>query len=514
MRCAARSACSLYLMDSNIPQCSDAPLLARKQVEGRPAEAEVAEWVDKQACMSPTHPLLRDEHLKLSPLRAIGSWLEPPSTAVLWRLRTLLAELDRNGTIRVITYGGSMQAGEGCSSPSKKKWRCAYSQRFAEWLQVYYPGARILPDNRAIGGATSASGLPQLSGWAADTATTAVLLDFSVNDYYDNSDSVNMCATEVWLRRFVEEPGVVPILMDTFPGFAHHPPGSAQPIRDGKLRLARHYGVPVLRYASLVPAWYTVDRNHTAEQFAARKTALLPYSPWWFILNRHLLDYNTSGSDFGHFRHVPWPTHQLIADVLSVAWLVWASSARRLLPPLRPPKSSSLDIPPSISDVQNATLQACKTLPVVCKTPLSFYGDRGPGMQVFDVNATVSNDGNWSFYEDRPGKPGFIATVHGARLSFPLRFGKTPFFSVTYLRGYDISGVARMTLEGRAGVSHNQFLSARRADNLKVTQGFVFTGVDTGHPKMPWRILAGSTRTLQIQLIAGNKFKLISVYSC
>ena len=44
--------------------------------------------------------------------------------------------------------------------------------------------------------------------------------------------------------------------------------------------------------------------------------------------------------------------------------------------------------------------------------------------------------GDWRLYEDRPGKPGWIATTPNATLEFPLRFGGLPRATLAYTQGY------------------------------------------------------------------------------
>lgn len=479
---------------------------ARLRLAHEPQEqsGELQRWTEPDGCVSEQHPLRRDHHLVdgQNALESPATWLQPPSPEMLQRFRMLLEALESNKTLRVITYGGSMPGGTGCLSPAASGIACAYSRRISHWLQQSYPSTQIIPDNRAIGGATSASALPQLSGWACEYATL-VLLDFSINDLYDQNLPLHVAATEVWMRQVTRAPNAVLVLLDIFPGFADHPLGSrGTELRNRKLELALKYGVPVMRYASLVPTWYTVEKNQTASQRAAHQVALRPHSPWWSILSP-----NGRNGDFGHFRHCGWLTHVLIADAFSEAWLHWSSSAMDLRQRSVPDRSLSMQLPPP------ETPDSMLSRLAVCDHPKSMYGAPEPGVHQV-MNETESSDG-WSFFEDRPGKPGYIATTVGSRLRLPLRFGQQHvFFQVKYLQGYDINGTAKLTLRGRADVHHAEILNAKRSGTGLVTQSSIFTGLDTGHPKLPWRIIAGSHRTLEIELITPGKFKVASVHSC
>ena len=87
-----------------------------------------------------------------------------------WRLSTpqrmawahVFAALRENGTISVVTLGGSMAHGQGCTADPSAHVRCAYSGRLVAWLRTAYPHATILFENRAIGGMTTGMALLSL----------------------------------------------------------------------------------------------------------------------------------------------------------------------------------------------------------------------------------------------------------------------------------------------------------------------------------------------------------------
>ena len=66
--------------------------------------------------------------------------------------------------------------------------------------------------------------------------------------------------------------------------------------------------------------------------------------------------------------------------------------------------------------------------------PLSLYDayDQPRASHVPEAART----GRWDLLEDRPGKPGWIATRAGATMDFRVRFGAIPFLTVAFLRSY------------------------------------------------------------------------------
>ena len=70
----------------------------------------------------------------------------------------------------------------------------------------------------------------------------------------------------------------------------------------------------------------------------------------------------------------------------------------------------------------------------ICLKPLSLYDayDQPRASHVPEAART----GRWDLLEDRPGKPGWIATRAGATMDFRVRFGAIPFLTVAFLRSY------------------------------------------------------------------------------
>ena len=90
--------------------------------------------------------------------------LMSPTQRQLWA--HAFATLRRGGTVSVVVLGGSMARGQGCSEDESLMLSCAYSGRVVAWLRAAYPKAKVLFENRAVGGQTTGSSLlalPSLS---------------------------------------------------------------------------------------------------------------------------------------------------------------------------------------------------------------------------------------------------------------------------------------------------------------------------------------------------------------
>ncbi|CAE8590877.1 unnamed protein product [Polarella glacialis] len=129
--------------------------------------------------------------------------------------------------------------------------------------------------------------------------------------------------------------------------------------------------------------------------------------------------------------------------------------------------------------------------------------------------------GDWSLYEDRPGKPGWISLKAGSQMDFEVSFGEQPQIAITYLRSYDGTGAAEMKLSGpggRAGLnckwdlhyseSYTWWLR-RVQDNL--ASGFSNTWASNG---MMSNVKPNSTLNLTVTNTGDVKVKLLKVVSC
>ena len=156
-------------------------------------------------------PLLRgrDEHtnmLSMNKARGIAYTQRiSQQQMVAWKgfLRKLEVEDHNDGnrntsaaSLPIIAIGGSMAAGIDCKDENLGTTgkQCSYSARFSGYLQKSYKN--IIYHNRALGGTTTGSVLPQLnfvltghaSNDPAAVAPALVIIDFSVNDRWEEQD--------------------------------------------------------------------------------------------------------------------------------------------------------------------------------------------------------------------------------------------------------------------------------------------------------------------------------------
>ena len=209
--------------------------------------------------------------------------------------------------------------------------------------------------------------------------------------------------------------------------------------------------------------------------------------------------------------HPGYQTHQHLANTLAVWW------------------SATVDALP-VKTAYDHVLQSTVVGDPELRAPLTDQMDKlsicKVNAAVYDANAMHESatsrgvriaKGNWTLYEDRPGKFGWISLgLVGARIGFDLSFGELPRVSVVFEQGYEGFGDAVVTVSGRA--LPRQLLRGRRADGEKVTQAQTLTITntrETHNPKGVGMMLhARSWETLWVTTTTAEKFKLRYVSSC
>eukprot|EP00439_Symbiodinium_sp_Y106_P039336 s4228_g4.t2 len=387
-------------------------------------------------------PALSDEALEAS--QALASQDYPQLYAVLLRLA-------RNQTIRLQVYGGSMTYGEGCcTSCDTRNNHCSWSAQFADYLRTAFQG-RVELDNRGRGGCDMACALPDmvLSETAATEPLDMMLLDFSQNGWgisktgkeleelrCDMSQTCDMSfsfAARLFLTVLWEEfvrachlflPKTLVVVFwnrDMIDG--EKAAKIDAKLFEGIRILGQHYGIPVLNYEAIL------------ELYAKEARVVEDLWPGWKT------------------RHPTWQAHAYFADVLSY-WcnkqleklerLPEEETARLLgeefLPQHRTPSPDLKDDLEWIKPVLKADLA---TAPV-CLFPLSQHIARSPGPST----PRQSPKGEWSLFEDRRNKPGWISnTTDGEELVFDLKFSSKPMIMIQYLRSYTNIGEAEVTVQ-------------------------------------------------------------------
>jgi hypothetical protein len=466
-------------------------------------------------------PHLEATHPLTAALSTISFWAPAPKGEVQHRFKWLIKHLavPHKECVYVVAFGVSVTQGQGCCQERMGcQQNCSFVTRFVQLIRGAYPKACIIEENRAVAASTSSAGLSTLEQWISKpfSRPTVVLMDYSVNDMYDHPQ-VMATAAEVWMMLLLQRSRyIVPVHLEIFPGLDVGNRSSWVDPHASKERMARHYGVPALLYYRLVPWWYTCSREKWPGQcqeqglHGERESTKEPLTPWWNIARRPNLrrPERKLNTPWASYRHPFASTHQLIAEALAMAWDHWTKmvlAASEIVDgspeqSVGPPGETRAALPSPLSDARSLLSFA------VCSSPASsFSTGMIPG---------VSSDGNWTYYEEAPNKPGYITMgPAGAQIEFTLRFeAEVPFFRVTYLQGYDLNGSVRLKLTSGQHVVEWETLHAKRRDDERVSQAAVFTGVsDSKHGK---GISRNSTQVMTAKLVSGSKFKIISVLAC
>jgi len=193
-----------------------------------------------------------------------------------------------------------------------------------------------------------------------------------------------------------------------------------------------------------------------------------------------------------YHHHPHWTTHQHIANIMAHAWgWAWRSYAPKWDQPATNPQGNF--------DVNRTCLE-----PTTVYSGYARHGGISP--------EAVS--GNWRLFEDRPGKPGWIATEVGSMLRF--RFNLSGYhehrFVIKYLRSYQSLGNVYMTWHGEHIGSDQRTLQGLWAEKThpRVSQTDVSFEAVKMLPKYPRETLF----TLDVKFLGPGKFKLISALSC
>lgn len=394
------------------------------------------------------------------------------------RTLPLMHKLEAGGTARVLVFGGSMTAGNGCGQGRWFGDQCAWSARFASWLRTRFPRARIELINLARGGQTADGVLSQIgvelrANMAAGNVDL-VMLDTLVNDAARGAT----LAYEGLIRYLHQRlPGTPVVSVLSCPA---HVPGSwttgCAEQRAEQLRVIEHYGVPYVDFKELV------DQRPALWQCPA-----------------------DAGSAC---THPQWKTHQFIADVAASAFGAAWSLPKRTAAAAREFPTAPISDAKALAELEG------------CLEPLSYYSAFDPPTSGEWPKVVA---GNWSLYADRPRKPGWISETAGSRLRFRLQFGRRPIIVVNYLRSYEGLGSATVHLNG-----HQERLAILpglwdRGFALKVSQTdtkmLPLDKVPVGTAKY---IAAGSSADIDVVNLGqhasatggGDKFKITFVGSC
>mmetsp|Transcript_86462 Transcript_86462/g.209656 ORF Transcript_86462/g.209656 Transcript_86462/m.209656 type:complete len:480 (-) Transcript_86462:148-1587(-) len=388
----------------------------------------------------------------------------------------VLQKLAAGGTVNIVVLGGSETGGACCLQKMKGSkpvlWKsCAWSARLTHWLQATFPQGTVVLRNLAIGGYTTGvihSAVGAMFSAEGMDQTDLVILDTLPNDAYPMGGLAG-------LGTKYDRHQTVSITYEALVRTIHaiSPDIAVFSIVAGcyKCIETKHSQLDVIQYYDLAH----VDYAKLVSQSPAERQQLL-----W--------DNRTHAGPAENDCHPHWHTHQITADVIENAWgRAWAlacSSPPAALPAL-----------PRQTFWEERILKQFPT----CVRPSSYFSAlraSSPG-----TPQPIEQHG-WRLFEDRPGKPGWIATEEGANITFKVRFAAQPQFGITYLVSYQGMGAANVTLGGKSEL-------------LKATD----TSQQVSQSVTTWfwdrtRYVPFSEMELHIQTVGTGKFKINEIVSC
>eukprot|EP00614_Pseudopedinella_elastica_P028334 CAMPEP_0172636412 /NCGR_PEP_ID=MMETSP1068-20121228/203847_1 /TAXON_ID=35684 /ORGANISM="Pseudopedinella elastica, Strain CCMP716" /LENGTH=433 /DNA_ID=CAMNT_0013448825 /DNA_START=451 /DNA_END=1753 /DNA_ORIENTATION=- len=353
--------------------------------------------------------------------------------------------------------GDSLAGGAGCNDGVHTPKACSYPQRFARRLadELHWERDQVELYNLAAGGtptqavlATVAVTLRRLAS-LSNCTSTLLLLDHSDNDsiFARRGHGRVRAAVESLIRFCLTEHSGVAILLVENLGFpTKHGLPSDLP---EAYKVAEYYGVPHVRTRQVLVDWGAAwSEGCSPEKCCFAKCQ----------------------------GHPGWPAHVFIGHILLASVIALGRELGCGAPPPLPVGSPAL--PPPMSD--SALLAS---LPV-CREPTSSYearaavGHGAPG----SLEGVRATSGNWTLFEDRPGKPGWISDTKGSAIDFALHFGKDPWVTFAFVVGYDpplsrgrveIRIKPAQEMDGKGGKERHPnklLVTASRSDGARFTQ--------------------------------------------
>lgn len=156
------------------------------------------------------------------------------------RLADFLRKCDSGADVKIGFIGGSITGGASATSASRR-----YSSRLCEFLGKYFPTARIHEINAGIGATTSRFACSRMQEDLLSAKPDLIVIEFAVND--DAGDTAASAATMEGLVRQGLQHADVPVLLFQTMNMAGD---SANHL--SQLRVARHYGLPVIGYKQAI----------------------------------------------------------------------------------------------------------------------------------------------------------------------------------------------------------------------------------------------------------------------
>ena len=381
-------------------------------------------------------------------------------------------------------FGGSFTRGARCwqnqQGVEAAAIDCAWPARVQQWLHLAFPKATVDLQNKAQGGSPSAVVLGGI-GLYNFSGVDLILVDTLVNDAYNENNRVSK-------ERGSQSIGLdgnltISVAFEELLRSLHQlaPRSTVLAIEAGCPRciasaqahrqVLNFYGVPYVDFARAVEA---------APELWAPSHA-----------------------------HPGYKTHQAVADMLAFSLgKIWDHMSNMTVEDMGP------------TDMKRDFSKALHPAKYRNRFPRCMYP-----CSVLSAfrSSTVQPQilrGNWTLYEDRPGKPGWISTEPGSLMQVELCFRRNPTFTFTYLRSYEKLGAGRLFLNGR-----NVTIPGKWANAAKVSQSETFFS-DAGRKLLQpgfqrvagFNVKPNSTLPLFIENlkvgVSDNKMKVIEIVSC
>ena len=444
----------------------------------------------------------------------------------------LLQKIANGEPITILTLGNSFTRGHGCGETEfQDEMECSWPARFERWWQSYFlPGISSNFVHHAEHGATSVIALQRLGVviGGMPQPPDLILLDFLVTDVVTPDSDIGTIGYESLIRTAMElVPNAQIILFEA--GCRNCI--NSQYVLHRRRQLARQYNIPVVDFAAMVefhnrpgPAnkfkrgsdldrlWPTQDPELNGPFIVVGKE--------WPNFQPKL---NTTKGVCCPNNHPPWPVHQYVSDSFAFVFMELLKEQGNcqneedgsIRKPFHTPEE--LDKYPSCTE------------PLVWHDALAAQNrSNGSGIGPSTLR------GKWRLFEDKPGRPGWITTELGSAISFPIRFSRVrPVLAITYLRSYANLGIVQVNFTAHSGKSNTVTLDGRWSKNFSLPDTAFFIdrpdGINgnllgdalesDGYTLYDWGDVAKDTSTvedysIEITLVAGDKFKITQVISC
>lgn len=398
------------------------------------------------------------------------------------RLVPVMQKLAQGSLVKIMVFGGSFTLGGDCWQSASKRGiagkDCAWPARWKQWLHLAFPSATVQVENIAQGGSPSAVilggiGLYNFSG------VDLILVDTLVNDAH-NENKMLSAGSEKW-RDWDGNLTISVAFEELLRSLNQLAPKSAL--------LALEAGCPRC-IASAQAHRRVLDFYRIPFLDVARAVATVPELWTWA---------RTSA-------HPGFKTHQAVADMLALSF-------RRIWDHMLKMKVEDMDLSRDFSKAFHPAKYRNRF--PRCMYPCSVFS----AFRSSTVQPQILK-GNWTLYEDHPGKPGWISTEPASLMQVELCFRENPTFTFTYLRSYEKLGAGRIFLNGRNFTIAGKWNAAAKVSQSEtIFSNAAQTFQQPGSQQvLGFNVRPNSTLPMVIENLRvgarDNKMKIIEIVSC